>query len=100
MKKEEILKKARAEQSDEMEMVVRDRSALWMVIAMVVAAGFFTCMRGEDEPIMDLAAIVCFSTSVSCVYRFFRLKQIRYLISGLIMAGMTVFSTIRFFMGH
>ena len=100
MKKEEILEKARAEKSDEMENAVRDRSALWMAVAMVAAAVFFVCMRGKDEPIMDLAAIVGFSGMVCCGYRFFKLKKPVYLISGLILAGITVFSTIRFFMGH
>ena len=57
MKKEEILEKARSEKKDEMENAVRDRSAVWMALAMVVAAGFFVTMRGEDEPVMDLAAL-------------------------------------------
>lgn len=100
MKKEDILKKAQAEKSDEMEKVVRDRSAVWMALAMVIAAGFFVCMRDKDAPIMDLAATVCFSTSVCCIYRFFRLKQVHYLIMGLVLAAMTVFATIRFFQGH
>ncbi len=47
-----------------MENAVRDRSAVWMAFAMVVAAGFFVTMRGEDEPVMDLAATVCFSVAV------------------------------------
>lgn len=100
MKKEEILEKARSEKKDEMENEVRDRSAVWMTLAMAIAAGFFVCMRGENEPVMDLAATVCFSTAVCCVYRFIRLKQIWYLIMGIVLAGMTVFATIRFFMGY
>ena len=47
MKKEEILEKARSEKKDEMEKAVRDRSAVWMAIAMVIAAGFFVSMRKE-----------------------------------------------------
>lgn len=44
MKKDEILKKARAEQYDEMELAVRDRAAVWMAIAMTIAAVFlFVC---------------------------------------------------------
>ncbi len=100
MKKEEILEKARSEKKDEMENAVRDRSAVWMALAMVVAAGFFVTMRGEDEPVMDLAATVCFSVAVCCIYRFIRLKQIWYLIMGIVLAGATVFATVRFFMGH
>ena len=46
MKKEEILEKARAEKKDEMKNAVRDRSAVWMALAMAIAAGFFVCMRG------------------------------------------------------
>lgn len=100
MKKEDILKKAQEEKSDEMENSVRDRSAVWMTIAMTIAAGFFVCMREENAPIMDLTATVSFSTAVCCIYRFFRLKQIHYLIMGLVLAAITVFATIRFFQGH
>lgn len=100
MKKEDVLKKAQAEKSDEMEKVVRDRSAVWMALAMVIAAGFFVCMRNENAPIMDLAATVCFSTAVCCIYRFIRLKSVYYLILGIVLAVMTVFATIRFFQGH
>lgn len=100
MKKDEILAKARSEKTDEMEKFVRDRSAVWMGLAMVAAAAFFVCMRDENAPIMDLAATVSFSTSVCCIYRFVRLKQMRYLVLGIILAGMAVFATIRFFQGH
>lgn len=100
MKKEEILAKARAEKNDEMEKAVRDRSAIWALLAETIAAGFFMCMRDEGEPIMDLSAIVCFSTSVCMFYRFFKLKQIWYLLIGLLMTGLTVFAVIRFFQGH
>ena len=100
MKKEEILEKARSEKKDEMETAVRDRSAVWMALAMVISAGFFVCMRGEGEPVMDLAATVCFSVAVCCIYRFIRLKQISWLIMGIVLAAMTVFATVRFFMGH
>ena len=100
MKKDEILKKARAEQSDEMEIAVRDRSAVWMAIAMTIAAGFFVCMRGEDEPIADLGATVCFSTTVCMIYRFIRLKKPFYLIMGILLAAATVFMIVRFFQGH
>lgn len=100
MKKEEILEKARSEKKDEMEKAVRDRSAVWMVIAMVIAAGFFVSMRKEGEPIMDLTATVCFSVAVCCIYRFIRLKQVGWLIMGIVLAGMTVFAAVRFFMGY
>lgn len=100
MKKEEILEKARSEKKDEMKNAVRDRSAVWMTIAMTVAAGFFVCMRGEGEPIMDLTATVCFSTAVCCIYRFIRLKELSWLILGIVLSAMTVFATVRFFMGY
>lgn len=100
MNKDDVLKKAQAQKSDEMEKVVRDRSAVWMTLAMVIAAGFFVCMREENAPIMDLTATVCFSTTVCCIYRLFRLKQVYYLILGLVLAVMTVFAAVRFFQGH
>lgn len=100
MKKEDILKKAREEKTDEMERSVNDRSAVWMALAMAIAAGFFVCMREENAPIMDLTATVCFSTAVCCIYRFFRLKQTWYLIMGIVLAAITVFATVRFFQGH
>ena len=100
MKKEEILAKARSEKKDEMENAVRDRSAVWMALAMVIAAGFFVSMRKDGEPIMDLAATVCFSTGVCCIYRFIKLKKLQWLIMGIVLAAMTVFATVRFFQGH
>ena len=100
MKKEDVLKKAQAEKSDEMEKLVRDRSAVWMALAMVIAAGFFVCVREENAPIMDLAATVCFSTAVCCIYRFIRLKSVYYLIMGIVLSAMTVFATVRVFQGH
>ncbi len=36
MKKEEILEKARAEQSDEMEQHFNDKSMLWIIVALIV----------------------------------------------------------------
>lgn len=100
MKKEEILAKAQAEKKDEMENAVRDRSAVWMTLAMVVAAGFFVCMRGEDEPVFDLAAMVCFADTACFIYRFTKLKQTRYLIFAVVFAALTVFTTVWFFRGH
>ncbi len=100
MKKEEILAKAQAEKKDEMERLVGDRSAVWMTLAMTIAAGFFVCMREENAPIMDLAATVCFSTAVCCFYRFIKLKRAYYLIMGIVLAVMTVFAAVRFFQGH
>lgn len=100
MKKDEILKKARAERSDEMEKAVSDRSAVWMVVAMALAAGFFVCMRGEDAPIADLGATTSFSTAVCMIYRFIRLKKLYYLIAGIALAAVTVVLTVRFFQGH
>lgn len=100
MKKEEILEKARKEKTDEREKFVNDRSAVWMAVAMALASAFFVCVRGEDAPMSDLAAICCFSASVCFVYRFVRLKQVYYLIMALVMAALTVVSTIRFFQGH
>ena len=49
---------------------------------------------------MDLTATVCFSVAVCCIYRFIRLKQVGWLIMGIVLAGMTVFATVRFFMGY
>lgn len=100
MKKEEILAKARKEKTDEREKFVHDRSGVWAVVATAVAAAFFICVHDEGEPIMDLTAVVCFSTTVSLGYRFVKLKQVRYLVMAIMMAALTVFSVIRFFQGH
>lgn len=100
MKKDEILAKARSEKTDEMKKFVRDRSAVWMGLAMVAAAGFFVCMRDENAPIMDLTATVDFSMTVCFIYRAIRLKSAYYLIMSIVFAAMTVFATVRFFQGH
>lgn len=100
MKKEDILAKAREEKKDEMEDAVRDRSAVWMAIAMVIAAGFFVCVRDEGEPIMDLAATVGFSMTVCCIYRAVKLKKLKWVMIGILCAAVTVFAAVRYFMGY
>ena len=45
MKKEEILEKARAEQSDEMEQHFNDKSMLWIIIVLIVCCIVFSFTR-------------------------------------------------------
>ncbi len=101
MNKEEILKKAQKEGNDEMEVQAKDKSIRWTYIAMVIAAAVFSFIRGErGYPIMDLTATVSISVCVGQFYRFVKSKDKSFLIIAIVMVGVSVFSTIRFFMGH
>lgn len=101
MNKEEILAKSRQESKDEMEIAVKDQSMKWTYITMVLAAAFFAWTRAQKgDTIMDLCVTVCVSCAVGQLYRYFRTKDKRYLIAGVIAAGCTIMGIIRYVMGY
>lgn len=101
MNKEDILKKSRLENSDEMVIQIIDKSFRWIYLTMVLVAAFFAFIRGiEDQPIMDLCATVSFSISVGNIYRAYKTNNKYYLIIGFILFAIAIFATIRFFMGY
>lgn len=103
MDKEEILKKSRKENlnGDEREHQVKDRSMMWAYIFMVVVSAAFRLFDiTEDAPIMDFSAAIASSACAATTYRFIKTKTVMYLILAIVMLGLTVLSTVRFFMGH
>lgn len=101
MDKEDILRKAQEEKTDEMEIQVRDKSMKWTYVSMVIAAGIFSFIRDmQGYPMMDLSATVALSVAVGNFYRYMKCKDKSNLIIAIVMLVVFVFSTIRFIMGH
>lgn len=101
MEKEEVLKKAQAEQRDEMAVQVRDQSMRWTYLVMVLSAAVFAFLRSEQGlPMMDLCATVCFSVCAGQVYRFIKLRRRFCLILAVITLIVGIFAVIRYLGGH
>lgn len=101
MDKEEILRKAQIEGQDEREVQIRDKSIKWTYIAMVAAAAVFSFIReNQGYPMMDLTATVSISVCVGQLYRYWKGKDKSSLLIAVIMLGVAIMATIRFFMGH
>ena len=101
MNKDEILKKSRSEHSDEREDAIRDRSLRWTLITMTVLSVVFAFLRAyKGQSTSDLAVVMCGSVGVTFLYRFFRTKQIYYLVLAAVLLAVAVFSLIRFISGY
>jgi len=101
MDKEEILRRSRAENCDEMEMQTRDKSMKWTYITLVLSAAIFAFIRDmNNQPSMDLCATVALSVFAGRIYCFARTKNRYDIIIAVITCAIAVFATIRFFMGH
>lgn len=101
MEREEILKKAQAEKTDERELQVKDKSMMWSYIAMVLMAAVFSFIRSEQGlPMMDLCATVSSSVCAAMTYRFIQTKNRGCLNIAVITLIITVIAIVRFFMGH
>jgi hypothetical protein len=101
MNKDEILRKAQAENKDERELQIRDKSMMWSYTVMVLVAAIFSFIRSEQGlPIMDLSATCMASVCASMTYRFIKTKEKSYLLVALITLFVAILATVRFFMGH
>lgn len=101
MNREEILQKSRNEGFDEMEMQVRDKSMKWTYIVLVLSATVFAFIRSNDGlPTMDLYAVISLSAFANHLYQFIKIKKTSSLVIAVLMLLVSVFATIRFFMGH
>lgn len=97
MKKNEILEKARAEKSDEMEKFVQDKSLWCVFIVMVVCLIAFSIIRASnDERTNDLAVTVCSGVAAGNFYRFVKLRQKSYLFSAILLTVGAVTNLISF----
>jgi hypothetical protein len=101
MNKDEILKKAQAENRDERELQIRDKSMMWSFTVMVLVAAIFSFIRSEQGlPTMDLSATVLASACANMTYRFIKTKEKSYLLVAFIILIAAIIATVRFFMGH
>lgn len=84
MKKEEILEKARAEKSDEMERHVNDKSMLPIFIAIFVCLCVFSLTRLTRElPFEDYMATLDISVATGHFYRYGKTKKKESLVVGI-----------------
>lgn len=98
MKKDEILEKARAEKSDEMEQFIQDKSMIWIIMAMFVCLCVFSYSKLErDMPIEDYAATLAIAASVGNIYRFIKTKRTHYIILGVIFGAVGIMWTVMYF---
>lgn len=101
MDRDEVLKKAQAENKDERELQVKDKSMMWSYLVMVVLAAVFTAVRaGQGLPMMDLSATVCGSVCAGMIYRYIKTRERFFLVLAAVTFIVAVVAAIRFFMGH
>lgn len=101
MKKEDILKKAREEGSDEMERFVRDKSMWWVFIAMGACLIVFSLIKLEnDQHPTDLAATICAGACAGCFYRFSKLRDKRDLFGAITTGVCAVVCFVLFLLHH
>ena len=101
MERNEILSKAQAENQDEREVQVKDKSITYSYIVMILMAAVFTWIRAKQGlPMMDLCATVCGSVCAAMTYRFIKTKGKTYLMLAVITFLVMVMAIIRFAAGH
>lgn len=101
MDKDEVLRISREEHYDEMEVQIRDKAMKWTYLVLVLSAAVFAFIREMDgQPVMDLCATVSLSVFTGQIYCFAKTKDRYNLIMAVITFAITVFATVRFFMGH
>lgn len=97
MKKEEILKKAQEEGSDEMEKFVQDKSIWWGAVAMCFCLIAFTIIRRRiDQYTFDLTATIAAGVAAQNFYQYKKLHIKRNLLAGIFMAVGAVLCAIWF----
>lgn len=92
MKKEDILKKAQEEGSDEMETFVRDKSMSVMFVVMGICIIVFMWIRQDlGERCCDLPFTVALGASVGNFYRFAKLHKAKCLCIAIVTGICAVF---------
>lgn len=101
MKKDEILSKARAEKSDEMEQFVQDKSTIWVILAMLICLIVFSYTRLQrNMQTEDYTATLCIAIAVGNFYRFAKAKNLHYLIQGIIFGTVGVLFAVIYFLKY
>ena len=84
MRKDEILEKARAEKSDEMEQHFNDKSMFFIIIAMFLCLCLFSITRMvKDVPVEDYVATLDISIAAGHFYRYSKTKKAESLAIGI-----------------
>ena len=98
MKKEEILEKARAEQSDEMEQHFNDKSMLWIIIVLIVCCIVLSFTRFvQGQAVWDHVATINLAISVGSFYRCSKVKSYLYFFQGIAFGIAGVMFTLLYF---
>lgn len=101
MKKEDILKKAREEDSDEMETFVRDKSMSVVFIVMGICIAVFIWIRQDlNERYCDLPFTVALGASAGNFYRFAKLHNAKSLCIAIVTGICAVFYLILTVLGY
>lgn len=101
MKKEEILEKARAEQSDEMEQHFNDKSMLWIIVVLIVCCIVFSFTRlVRNQPFEDYLATINLAISVGSFYRCTKVRSYRYFFQGISFGAAGVLFVIVYFLKY
>lgn len=101
MKKDEILEKARAEKSDELEQHVQDKSMIWIIVAMFLCMTAFSFTRLErGESVEDYAATLAIAASVGNFYRYHKMKKLQNKVIGIVFAAVGLFWAILYFVKY
>lgn len=101
MKKEDILKKAQEEGSDEMETFVRDKSMSVMFVVMGICIAVFMWIRQDlHERYCDLPFTVALGASVGNFYRFARMRNAKSLCIAIFMGICAVYYLILTVLGY
>lgn len=99
MKKDEILKRSRSEQSDERKEHIDDKAFVYgMVAVMFVSFILIAWNDFHDQPFWDISAIVCSALGVGSLVKYKDSKKIAYLIVGLVATILTITSISIYFM--
>ena len=101
MKKEDILKKAQAEGSDEMEKFMQNRSMWWGAFVMCILLIVFSIIRRENgQYAFDLTATIGAGVAAENFFQYKKLHDKKNLAFGIIISVGAVLSVIWFFTVH
>lgn len=101
MKKDDVLKKAREESSDEMKEFVQDKSMRWVFAAMGISLVIFTLVKQNmGQNTTDITVTLCVGASAGCFYRFSKLHDGKNLFGAITAAICAVVCLIFFIIHH
>ncbi len=101
MKKEDILKKAQEENTDEMEKFIQDKSMWWIFIVMVVCLIAFSIIRQENgQSTSDLTVTITSGVAAGNYYRFAKLRNKSNLLAAIFMTVGAIICLIFFILEH